>query len=652
MKRLKYVILPILLFSIHGFCQDKGEKILMTIHDREITVDEFERIYHKNNSSTSLEQQSVQEYLDLFINFKLKVIEAEELGLDTTQSFIKEFEGYKKQLAKPYLSDEKEVDALVREAFDRAQTEINVSHILIRTGEDATPEDTLRAFNKAIEIRNRILAGEVFETVAKATSDDPSAKRNGGYLGWFTVFRMVYPFESGAYNTPKGKVSKPVRTRFGYHLIRVNDIRPAHGQVRVAHIMTLTPESMTDEQKANAKKRIFSLYDSLQAGADFAALARKYSEDRGSASNGGELPWFGIGRMVAPFEEASFALVNVGDVSEPVQTSFGWHIIKLLEKKKYDDFEDAEADLRANVTKSDRNAYGKKAMVRRIKRNNDFKEYRENLYPFYTVVDTSIFYRNWDVGKAAGLNKILFTMGDRSVTQSDFADYLAANQNAHRKNIEVFIDNQYDKFVETQVLQYEEDQLPGKYPEFRHLVQEYHDGILLFDLTDQMVWSKAVEDSAGLQAYYEDHQSDYMWGRRLEATLITCRDSAVAAFARDQLSKKKRKRPTLEELQSMAYEAFRDSSCLSYDPGKFEQGDHPLADGMDWNRPMSEITEEDGHVTFLVKHRILKPEPKELDECRGLVTADYQNHLEENWIEELRSKYTVQVNQELLSGIN
>jgi peptidyl-prolyl cis-trans isomerase SurA len=394
------------------------------------------------------------------------------------------------------------------------------------------------------------------------------------------------------------------------------------------------------------------LYDSLQAGVDFATLARRYSEDRGSASRGGELPWFGTGRMVAPFEEASFALVSVGDISVPVQTSFGWHIIQLLEKKKYDDFETVEADLRANVTKSDRNAYSKKALVRRIKRNNDFTEYRKNLYPFYRVVDTTLFDRNWNVGKAAGLNEVLFTIGDRSLTQSDFADYLAANQGSRRKNIEVLVNDLYENFVEAQVLQYEEDQLPDKYPEFKHLVQEYHDGILLFDLTDRMVWSKAVEDSAGLQSYYEDHQSDYMWGRRLDATLISCRDSAVAAFARDQLSKKKRKRPSLEELQSMAYEAFSDSSCLAYEFKKYEQEDHPLVEKMDWNDPMSDTMEEDGRVIFLVKNRILKPEPKEIDECRGLVTADYQNYLEAKWIERLRSKYTVQVNHELLSEVN
>lgn len=652
MSKLKCIILPLLLFSAHVFGQAGEDKILMTIQDRQVTLDEFERIYNKNNSSTALEQQTVEEYLDLFINFKLKVIEAEELGLDTTQRFMKEFNGYRQQLAKPYLSDEEEVDALVQEAFERAQKEINASHILIRTSPDAAPEDTLRAFDKAIEIRDRILAGEDFGTVAKATSDDPSAKTNAGLLGWFTVFRMVYPFENGVYNTEKGKVSLPIRTRFGYHLIKVNDIRPALGNVRVAHIMIMTPESMNDEQREDSKKRIHMLFDSLQADMDFAELARKYSEDRGSAARGGELPWFGSGRMVAAFENASFALASVGDISEPIQTSFGWHIIKLLEKKKFDDFNTVQADLRANVTKSDRNAYSKKALVERIKRNNNFIENRENLYPFYTVVDTSIFYRDWDVSKAAGLTEVLFTIGDRPVSQQDFASYLANKQGNTKTSIEVLVDNNYEKFIEIQVLQYEEDQLPSKYPEYKHLVQEYHDGILLFDLTDQMVWSKAVEDSTGLEAYFAENKTNYMWEKRLDATLITCRDAEVAAFARELLSKKKRKRPSIETVQSMAYAEYSDSSSLSFEYVKYEMEDHPLVEKMDWNSPMSDNMEEDGKLIFLVKNKIQKPEPKMLDECRGIVTADYQNYLEKNWIETLRAKYTIEVNRELLSEIN
>jgi len=653
MKTLHFLILVIIMTSSGLWAQDIDSEVLLTIHDREVTVGEFERIYNKNNSNTALEQQTVEEYLELFINFKLKVIEAEERGLDTTQAFLKEFNGYIKQLAKPYLSDQEEVDVLVKEAFERAQKEIHASHILIRLNEFAGPEDTTLAYTKAMEIRDRFMAGEDFGTLAKAYSDDPSAKNNGGDMGWFTVFRMVYPFETGAYNTPKGSVSLPVRTRFGYHLIYVSDSRPARGQVQVAHIMVMVPESMTDEQKVEAKNKINCLSDSLKAGTDFAELASRQSEDRGSAGRGGELPWFGTGRMVLEFENASFALGNIGDYSDPIQTSFGWHIIKLLNKKTFDDFDAVKADLQNSVTKSDRNAYSRAAMIERIKIKNGFSENLERLHDFHAVVDTGIFLRTWDASLAANLKGTMFTIGEREVSQKAYADYLAAHQGGRHINIEVYIYNQYQKFVEEQVLQYEEDQLPGKYPEFRHLVQEYHDGILLFDLTDKMVWSKAVEDSVGLEAYYEQNKDNYKWEKRMEATLYICRDNDVAAFAKGLLENHGRKKPSPQDIQSKTIAEFSDSSCLVFEDRKMEAGDHPLVDEVDWEKDkISGIHSADNKVIFLVNKKILKPSVKRLEECRGLVTADYQNFLEKEWIEILKAKYPVSVNEELLSKIN
>jgi len=624
----------------------------MTIYDRQVTVGEFERIYNKNNSNTALEQQTVEEYLELFINFKLKVIEAEELGMDTTAGFISEFNGYRKQLAKPYLSDKEEVDLLVREAFERSQREIHAGHILIRVAEDAGPEDTTLAYTKAIELRDRILAGEDFGTIAKASSDDPSAKNNAGDLGWFTVFRMGYPFESACYNTPKGGLSMPARTRFGYHILKVIDERPARGEVQVAHIMVMEPESMTEEQREAAKEKIFMLYDSIQKGQDFAEMATKHSEDRGSAGRGGELPWFGTGRMVATFEDASFALKDTGEISEPVQTSFGWHIIKLIAKKSFDDFEAVKVDLQSNVTKSDRNAFTKKAMIERIKRKNNFSESTKSLSAYYSVVDTSIFLKQWDASTASHLSSTMFSLDDTKISQEVFTEYLDANQGGRPINLEVYINKQYEKFVEEKVLQYEEDQLPGKYPDFKHLVQEYHDGILLFDLTDQIVWSKAVEDSVGLKAFYEEHKKDYIWEKRIDVTQYTCRDKEVAEFAMGLLKNPKNKKLKAGDIQSMAFFEFSDSSCLVFAPRKLEMGDHPLADNMNWSQDrVSESQSENGKEVFLVKNKILKPSTKELDDCRGLVTADYQNHLEKGWIEILRAKYPVNVNEELLSKI-
>ena len=632
--------------------QNHDDEILMTIYNRKVTLGEFERIYNKNNSNPSIEQQTVDEYLDLFINFKLKVIEAEELGMDTTAAFLREFNGYKKQLAKPYLSDKAEQEVLVQEAFKRAQNDIHTSHILIRLDEFAAPEDTLVAYEKIMQIRNRIEAGEDFSTVAKATSDDPSVKTNGGDIGWFTVFKMIYPFETAAYNTPPGRVSMPVRTRFGYHIIKVHEKRPAQGEVRVSHIMVMTPETMSEADKLAAKEKIDYYYDTLKSGVDFAELAKRYSEDRGSAANGGELPWFGTGRMVPEFENAAFAISRIGNYSEPVKTAFGWHIIKLLEKKGVDDFERMKPELENMVAKSDRNTYSRKAMIQRIKKQYDFKESEGNLDVFYSLVDSTIFTKGWTVPDFDYGDRVLFTLHGENFTRNDFASYLKETQGGRPMNIQVYVNNKYNEYTDKSVLEYEENQLPLKYPEFRHLVQEYHDGILLFDLTDKMVWSKAVKDSAGLEEYYEDHKKNYMWeDDRLDATIYSCRYESVAKKSRALLVKKGKKHFGPSQIVESMIKEFDDSTCIQYRTGIFEKGDDAMVDKMDWNTNISGNMEDNDRIVFIVKNKIVKPEPRKLDEARGLVTADYQTYLEKLWIQELRNKYKVEVDKELLSKI-
>ncbi|MBL7112508.1 MAG: peptidylprolyl isomerase [Bacteroidales bacterium] len=646
----KLLILLVLFTPVTAFCQPEDDEILMRIHDRDISLSEFERIYNKNNTNPSIEQQTVTEYLELFINFKLKVIEAEELGLDTTEAFKREFNGYKKQLAKPYLSDKEEMDELVKEAFERAQYDLNVSHILIRCDQFASPDDTAKAWQKTIEIRERILGGEDFGTVAKATSDDPSVKDNAGELGYFTTFRMLYPFESGAYNTETGEISMPVRTRFGYHLIRINDKRPAKGTVKVAHIMVLTPQGMSEKDLKAAEEKIFLYYDKIQLGMDFTEMAQKYSEDRGSAARGGELPVFGTGRMVPEFENASFALEKPGEISKPVKTSFGWHIIKLIEKTGVDDFEASKEEIKAMVTKSDRNSYSKKAMVSKIKKQYQFMEYRGRLADFYSVVDSTIFDRTWTAEKAAHLDEILFVIGDREIPQSDFAIILENGQATSRMNIIAYINNKYDEFVENKVIEYEEDQLVYKFPDYRYLLQEYHDGILLFDLTDQMVWSKAIQDTIGLLAFYEENKNNYSWDKRMDATLYTCRDESVANKARELLIKKMKK-ATPDELAGKLFGIFKDSTCVEFSKGIYEPGDNEFMDQMNWNNPFSDNIQSGDKIILIQKNKIIRPEPKELNESRGLVTADYQTHLEKLWIEELKAKYAIKVNEDLLSKV-
>ena len=449
-----FILWILAIVTIPLFAQKSKEDVLMTIKDREITLEEFERIYKKNNSNTAIEQQSVEEYLDLFINFKLKVIAAEELGIDTTEAFIKEFNGYRKQLAKPYMADKEEMENLLKEAYDRSLYDIHVSHILLRCDQDASPADTAIAYAKAFQIRQRILNGEAFESVAKETSEDPSAKNNSGDLGYFTVFRMVYPFESAAYNTKPGGISLPVRTRFGYHIIKVHEKRLARGTVRVAHIMVLTPQTMDNNQLEESRNKIYQYYDSLKNGSPFEEIARKYSEDRASAVRGGELSWFGTGRMVPEFEDASFALKNPGDISEPVKTSFGWHIIKLLEHKGVGDFETSRTELQDMVNKSDRAGLPKQALLEKIKKNYHFTEYTGNLKPFYSIVDTTYFYGEWSASAASGPDETLFTLEQDKYTQKQFAAFLEKEQGGRPVNVQVLVNRKYNQFVESSLLEF------------------------------------------------------------------------------------------------------------------------------------------------------------------------------------------------------
>jgi len=643
----------ILLFSISKLLsQNNQDEVLMMIHDREITLGEFERIYKKNNSSSSIEQQSVDEYVDLFINFKLKVIEAEELGYDTIASFIREFTGYQKQLAKPYMTDKKEMEDLLKEAYQRAQFEIHVSHILIKCDQNEAPEDAAIAYAKAYEIRQRILNGEDFSKVARETSDDPSAKTNGGDLGYFTVFDIVYPFESAAYETEPGMISIPVRSSFGYHIIKVHERRPARGKVKVAHIMVFTPDTMTVEQLVEAGNKIYLLYDSLITGIDFSELARRQSEDIGSAAMGGELAPFGTGMMVPEFEQAALALKNPGDISKPVKTSFGWHIIKLIEHQEIGNFEEMRAEYTDMIKTSNRVLQSRLAMIEKLKKQYNFTDFNGDLSPFYDIVDSTIFDgATWSVPEDDQLNERMFIIDGHEYSQLDFARFLEANQGGYPLTKVSYLNRRMTDFIEASLMAYEESQLSIKYPEYRHLLQEYHDGILLFDLTDKMVRSKTIRDTIGLKKFFEKHRDEYIWGERLDAWIYRCESRAVAEeavrFLKDQANLYASPSALIARLCAPRY----DPSCITSTTGAYERGDNEFVDKMDWNEWISDISEKDGRFIFVIKKDILPSARKTFDEAYGLVTADYQNHLEEEWIAELRKKYRVKVNRKLLSAI-
>ncbi|HNR20893.1 MAG TPA: peptidylprolyl isomerase [Bacteroidia bacterium] len=644
----KSIMLLTAAFVACGFAASaQTDPVLLKVAGENITKSEFERVYFKNNSKeTGNDEKAVREYLELYINYKLKVKEAESLKMDTIQTFVDELSGYKKQLAQPYLTDKNVTDDLIKEAYERMKSDVNASHILIKCAPDALPKDTLAAYNKAIKIRDKIVKGASFQTMARDSSDDPSAKENGGDLGYFTAMQMVYPFETAAFSTKPGQMSMPVRTRFGYHIIKTNDIRPAVGEIRVAHIMIKSSATDPDSAKDNAKKKIDEIYLKVKAGEKFEDLVNQYSEDRGSQKGGGALPWFGTGRMVPEFEKAAFALKNDNDYTEPVKTSYGWHIIKRLEKKGIPTFEDKKGELKNNVMRDSRSEMSKTALVNRVKKEYMFKEVAKNKDEFIKTLDSSLVNGTYNDSLAAKFTKPLFSIGDKTYTQKDFATFLMNNQQKKTTgNAQQIAYSQYDNFVNESCISYEESQLDKKYPEFKALMQEYRDGILLFDLTDKMVWSKAVKDSAGLQEFYNKNKNNYMWGERIDAVVYTCANADIASKVRKMLKKSKSDNDISGEINKES------TLNLTIKSGKFSKGDNEFADEVAWNVGTSTDINKNNQITFVRIKEKLAPSPKSLDEARGLVTADYQSHLEKTWIEELRGKYPVEVNQETLTTV-
>jgi len=649
--------------------QVNNESTLMTIGGRNITVGEFMSIYLKNNPKSDssvkapqkgevINKQNLSEYLELYINFRLKVREAEDLGLDTLTSFKTELNGYRDQLAKPYFIDEATIDKLVQEAYDREHYDVRTSHIFLKLAPDASPEDTLVAYKKAQNLRERLDKGEAFDGLAFMESDDPSARDreanqqhplihgNHGDLGYFTVFDMVYPFENAAYSLEVGKVSPITRTDYGYHLIKLTDKRSCLGKVTVAHIFLMMKKDATKEDSLLVKQRIDSVYQKLQHGGSWDELVKQYSDDKGSAAKGGVLPKFGVNRMVPEFIDAIYKMQKPDDYSAPVQTPYGWHIIKLIERKLPGTFVEEKVDLKNRVTKDVRHQVAIDVVYNKIKKEYTFTEFPDAKPDFYKVVTDSIFTGRWDINEAKDLNKPLFKLGNMMFKQQDFAKYLASKQKkSDKEKITAYVDKAYKDYVNESLTKWENAHLEQKYPDFKNLMTEYRDGILLFDLTDQKVWSRAVKDTVGLQQFYESNKKNYVWGNRVDASVFTLKDPKQSQKLRNFIKSGLADDAILKELN------VDNHKILVVESGKFSRKDNKFIDMVPWNVGIASDIPSDSAVVVVNIRSLLSPANKTLSEARGLITADYQNYLEKIWIQYLRQKYPVVVKKEVFSQI-
>ncbi len=650
---MKKTLVLFLFGFLTQFTFAQKDPVVMTINNKPVTKSEFLQIYTKNNPNPSFDKDSLDRYMELFQVFKLKVAEAEALGYDTLPRLQKELDGYKKQLALPYLIDSVQNQSMVQEAYNRTATEVRCSHILVKLDPNASPKDTLAAYNRLLGLKARIEKGEDFASVAKSKlgSEDPSVVNNGGDLGYFTAFQMVYPFEEKAYNTPVGTVSEPFRTRFGYHILKVTDKRPARGTIKVAHLMISTGREATTETRQNAEKKINEIYDSLMAGSSWEKMVTAYSEDANSVKKGGELPAFGSGtsqRMVLEFEDAAFALKKAGEFSKPVKTQYGYHIIKLIEWTPVKSFDNMRRELQAKVNKDERSKITQDSFVQKLKTQYNYAyKGSKALVSMESQIDSTFFVGKWKASSVKS-NKTLFVLDGKKYKQQDFAAYMEKNFRSVRKDAApVVIEQLYQQWEKNQVLAYEEALLPAKYPAYKALVQEYHDGIILYEIMQDQVWNKAVKDTAGLRAFFMENRSKYAWTNRIDATVYECKDEFIAVQVYGMLvqSDTVNSKAVLDVIN-------KDSELnLKVRMNKFEVAQTPYLQNRNFTPGLNPVYSMDGKWYVVKVAALLPPAPKEYTEAKGLATSDYQAFLEKKWLEALRLKHKIVINEDVLYQI-
>ena len=636
--------------NLTAVAQNKTKEVLFTIDNKPFYSDEFARVYKKNLDLVKDEsQKDLNNYLDLYTIYKMKITKANQLGLQDGKQYQEELKNYRSQLAKNYTTDSKVTQELVVEGYDRLQKEVKASHILLLVSEGASPADTLKVYKRAMDVYNLANKGKDFGDLAIQYSEDPSAKENKGSLGYFTAFRMVYPFESAAFNTPKGSVSKPIRSQFGYHVIKVDDVRDNRGEVSVAHIMTAKPSDGNVELLAKAKNTIDELYKKLQQGEDFETLAKQFSEDKASSPKGGLLNTFSAGQLSSEvFEDISFGLKNEGDYSKPFETEFGYHIVKLYKKIPMKSFEEMKPEIENRIGKDDRSRLIIKSMNDHLRAKYPLKRNDK----LYAAVKKAVTDKVYDADYKLPENLkhyegTLFSIKDKNISGVEFLNFIKDEQRRAMeiKPVSKLVDAEYENFVNNQLAVYNDSQLETDYPEFAAIMNEYRDGLLLFDLMEKEIWEKSKTDTIGLEKFYDAHKANYKWAERYDAVVYSSTSKDAIAKARKFLKKKKTTEYIKEQLNT------KEVVNIMSKTGVFEKGNDVLPKSMQAKKGISDILNE-GKYYYVVKVNDIKPAGlKTLDESRGRVINDYQQYLEEKWAGELRKEFTLKVNQDVFAKV-
>jgi len=623
----------------------KNDPVLFTVADDPVHASEFMYIYTKTNrDKADFSKESLEEYLDLYTKFKLKVQRAKDMRLDTIATLKQELEGYRQQLADSYLLDKEVTDKLIKEAYDRSKKDVSISHIMVALRKNSTARDTMLAYKRIMAVKKELDEGGDFVEIAKRLSDDKSAEKNNGNIGFFTspFPNGFYNFETAAYNLQLGAVSNPVRTPLGYHIIKVDEVRPARGEIEVAHILLR-------KKTPNAEKTLDSIYQVLQNGGDFEAIAKQISQDKKTASKGGYVGVFGISTYEKAFEDAAFSLTTDGAISKPFPSQAGWHIIKRISRKPIPEFERAKARLKTKIQKDSRFELAKMAMVKRIQQENNFTETTQSLKTFGASLGKDFTTYNWQAPKTKSA-EVLFAVGTQKYTLGDFTTYLekASRQRMQLSNTPpiIALNELYENYKVESSLKYEERNLERKYPDFKALMREYREGILLFEITKREVWDKASQDTAGLANYYAKNKGKYKWKERARISQYSVTDVA----ATDKIRKAARK----DNAQQVLSKFNKDKEVITIKELIIERGRNQKLDEMEWEVGKLSTVEVDKATksfNFMKIEEILPAGDKKLADARGYVVADYQDFLEKKWIEDLKKAYSVKVNKKTFKNL-
>lgn len=648
--KLKQLLFGFLFFSAFTANAQKNTKeVLFTIDDKPYYTDEFSRVYKKNLDLVKDEsQKDLNQYLELFVGYKLKVNRAYKLGLQNNSTYQNELKSYRSQLAKNYFNDTKITQELIEEGYNRLQKEVKVAHILILVDENASPEDTLKAYKKIQDIKHRIDKGENFEELAFQLSEDPSAKENKGDLGYFTAFRMVYPFENAAFTTPRGQVSKIIRTRFGYHVLKVNDIRPNRGEVTVAHIMTLNPKP-EDADQDKAKNTINDIYKKINQGEKFEDLAKQFSEDKSSSGKGGVLNKFGSGQLSSEeFENVAFALKNSGDISQPFQSKFGWHIVKLLERHPVRTLDEMKPELETKIGRDERSKKITASLNEKLRKKYKFKKETKEYAAVAKLVTNDYYENKWVYpANAATFTAPILKIENTSVSGKSFLDFVEKQQKSGIavKPINKAVEVLFERFIDEQLSQYYDGNLENEFPEFSFVMEEYRDGLLLFDLMEKEIWERSKNDTIGLKKFYDETKANHVWKKRVEATIYSSTKQDVIKKVQGLIKKKASVQEIKDKLNT------KEVINVMSNSGTFEEGNPVLPKGIKLETGASDIVKDGEYYFITVINKVLPEGIKTLEECKGKLTNEYQQYLEQNWVDNLKKEFNIKVNNDVFEKV-